>query len=389
MKVLVFTTQFYLLSGAERLAVELAEELNKGEMHADIMTMYTEDLPGVKKAKASLLAMGIPKVHFLNMTIHPSITSLVPAILRLRKVLREGRYNIIETSSVSTTVIAAWATLGLETRHVAGLHRVFIRDRENSLNHLFWRFSVRCSSQIRFYGISNFVTAAWISYSNTLPSHSRTVYNGIFRDYFEVSPAKSEVRRELGILDQGKIILYVGRLAKYKGLDTIFEAVSHFLKEKKCYLIYVGQLDENVRGSDEMIQCIKKKAKAIAVQDHVKFLGYRKDVPRLMASSDILVHPTKIEGFGLVLIEAMATGLQVVTSNVEGIPEVLKGTDSIMIPPGDPDALRNAVLEVLHRPPEAIEDAIAKGRKQAEKFRMKRRIQDMITLFKGVLNGSF
>ncbi len=110
MKVLIFMTQFYQLSGAERLAVELAEELNKRGIHADILSMYTENLPGVAEAKQDLLNRGIPNVHFLSMKIHPSIVSLLPAILRLRRLIREEGYDIIETSMVSPTVLAAWAT---------------------------------------------------------------------------------------------------------------------------------------------------------------------------------------------------------------------------------------------------------------------------------------
>ena len=78
MKVLIFMTQFYQLSGAERLAVELAEELNRRGIHRDILSMYTEDLSGVAEAKEGLLMRGIPKVYFLGLKIYPLITNAVP-----------------------------------------------------------------------------------------------------------------------------------------------------------------------------------------------------------------------------------------------------------------------------------------------------------------------
>ena len=121
MNVLIFMTQFYQLSGAERLAVELAEELNKNGLHADILSMYTEDLPGVAEAKQGLLDRGIPHVRFLGMKIHPPITSLMPSAWKLQCLLKEQEYDIVETSQVSPTVIASWATLAGRTRHVAGL----------------------------------------------------------------------------------------------------------------------------------------------------------------------------------------------------------------------------------------------------------------------------
>ncbi|GAX62927.1 glycosyl transferase group 1 [Candidatus Scalindua japonica] len=382
-------TQFYQLNGAERLAVELAEELNHLGIHADILSMYTEDLYGVKEIKTSLLARGIRRVFFLGLRIHPPIISMIPAIVQLRNLLREEKYDIIETSNISPTVLAAWATWGQRTKHLVGLHCVYSKDRENSLYHRFWRFSVRCNSQIRFYGISNFVTGRWISYFNTSLSYCRTIYNGISREYFEVSSARSDVRQELEISDQGRIIIYVGRLVKEKGIDTLFEAVCPLLQENDCYLLYIGLSYLNVCGSDELVKLIKKKTEDAGVQKRVKFLGFRKDTARLMASSDILVHPAQTEGFGLVLVEAMATGLQVVSSNVDGIPEVLKETDSIMVPPDCPDTLRKAVLEVLQRTPEAMENAISKGRIRAEEFRVERRTKEMITLFENMLTGDF
>jgi glycosyltransferase involved in cell wall biosynthesis len=108
-----------------------------------------------------------------------------------------------------------------------------------------------------------------------------------------------------------------------------------------------------------------------------------------MASSDLLVHPTRIEGFGLVLAEALAAGLPVVASNVEGIPEVLAGTDSVMVPPDDPEALRGAVLKTLNRTPDEAAEAIEKGRIRAQDFRITNRTDAMINLFEEVLSGRF
>jgi len=111
-------------------------------------------------------------------------------------------------------------------------------------------------------------------------------------------------------------------------------------------------------------------------------------IPRLMASCDLLVHPARIEGFGLVLAEALAAGLPVVASNVDGIPEVLAGTDSLMVQPDDPEALRDAVLKTLNRTPEETVCAIEKGRTRAEDFRIGKRTDAMVKLFEDVRDRS-
>ncbi len=381
MKVLIFMTQFYQLSGAERLAVELAEELNKRGIHADILSMYTEDLPGVAEAKEELMARGIPNVHFLGMSVHPPITSLLPAIWRFGCLLREQQYDLVETSMVSPTAIASWATLTGSPRHVVGVHQVFRRDRERSRQVQFFRFSVRCNRRIKYYAISDYVADAWIRYSGTPPGHTRTIYNAIPDDCFNVTPDRQCVRTELGIPAGARIALYVGRLAKYKGCDTLLDALGPILEENDLHLVYAGATDLFVEGTAEMAEKMQGQIQSNAWNKRVQFLGHRKDIPRLLASADLLIHPTRMEGFGLALVEAMAAGVPVVASNAEGIPEVLEGTDSIMVPPDDPESFRKAVLHALNRSDTEAARAVTKGRTRAEAFRIGKRVDTMLRLF--------
>jgi glycosyltransferase involved in cell wall biosynthesis len=386
MKVLIFMSQFYQLGGAERLQVELAEELNKRGIQADILSMYSEELPGVAEAKKGLLGRGIPNVNFLGMKVHPPLSSLIPTILKLRRLIREQKYDIVETSSIPPTVIAAWALLFGRTRHVSGLHQVFLRDRENSWQHKFWRFSIRCNRRIRYYAISDYVRNAWASYSKTPVRHTRTIYNAIPDEFFNVTHDRHGVRRELEIPDDARIILYVGRLAKYKGCDTLLAAMAPILEQDNLYLLFVGVLDPTIAGSEEMLDQMKNQSQIEAWGERVRFLGYRKDIPQLMATADVLAHPTTMEGFGLTLVEAMAVGLPIVTTNVEGIPEVLQGTDSIMVAPTDPQSLRGAVLSTLKRSPSEVTQASEKGRKRAEKFRLQSRTDMLIMFFNEIIS---
>jgi glycosyltransferase involved in cell wall biosynthesis len=389
MKVLIFMSQFYQLGGAERLAVELAEELNTRGIHADILSMYRADLPGVAEAKRELLQRGIPNVHFLGMKIHPPIWSLAPAVMKLRCLIRENEYDIIETSLPSPTVIASLATRGTSIRHVAGLHGVFTRDRHGNSKALFWRLCVRYDRVIRYYAISEYVRRHWLDYSGTPPARTCTIYNAIPNDCFEALPQCEAIRKELRIPSGARIVLFVGRMLMRKGIDTILDSLGPILDAENLHLLYVGACDHPPEGffSGEtgLLERMRKEIAARGWSARVHFLGRRDDVARLMASSDLLVHPARIEGFGLVLPEAMAAGLPVVASNVEGIPEVLVQTESLMVPPDDPPALREAVLKTLHRSPEEAARAVRKGRQRAEDFRIGKRIDAMIKLFEDAL----
>lgn len=393
MKVLIFTPQIHQLGGAERLAVELAEDLNKRGIHADIMTMYTEDLPGVAQAKQDVLQRDIPAVLFHGMKTNPPLTSLLPAIWRLRRLIREQKYDIVETSMMSPTVIASWATRATKVRHVAGLHDVFMKDRHNGMKYKFWRFTARCNRRIRYYAISEYSNTHWTQYSQTRSEHTRTIYNAIPNDCFDALEERESVRNELMIPHKQNIALFVGRMLKRKGIDTTLDALGSILQVENLHLVYVGGADQPPEGffSGEagLLERMKERVVREDWGDRVHFLDRRNDIPRLMASSDVLIHPVRIEGFGLVLAEAMASGLPVVASNVDGIPEVLAGSDSLMVAPDDPEALREAVLRTLHREPDKAASAIEKGRRRAEDFRIGKRTDAMIQLFGDVLSGRF
>lgn len=389
MKVLVLTTQFHTLNGAERLGVELAEALNGAPgWRADLGSVYRGDLPGVDGAEEICRARGIQYFHYLSLDVRPGPMALIRAILKLRRLLKEEAFDIVETSQITPTMIACWAVWGLKTAHVAGIHDVFSRARYNSRKHKLWRFSVRGGRCARFYAISEYVREHWTAYANCPAGKTALVLNAIPADCFEAVPDREGVRRELGLAPDARIALFVGRMLKRKGIDTILEGVGPLLDRENLHLVYVGEWGyspEHFFSDEDRLQAsMMEKIATEGWGDRVHFVGRRGDVPRLMASSDVLVHPARIEGFGLVLAEAMAAGLPVVASQVEGIPEVLEGTDSILVPPDDPKAVSDAVLETLRRTPEASARAVEKGRARAERFRLHHRISALMELFKEV-----
>jgi glycosyltransferase involved in cell wall biosynthesis len=389
-KVLIFTSQFFQLGGAERLAVELAEALNEHGIYADILSQYTGDIPGVTDATERLKSSGIPSVLFLNMEIHASIFSIPRSVKRLRQIVQEGQYDVIETSSLTPSLIAALAFWNRKVRHVIGLHDVFLRKRQSGLKYSIWRFVMRWNCNNRFYAISEYVRSCWLEYSGVKPELIRTVLNSINDNAFVLTRDTRNVRKELHVSDSSRLLLFVGRLLKRKGIDTLLEAVGPILKQYDAYLLYVGSDAQPPEGffADEA-DLLERLYSTVQNKDwgsRVRFLGSRDDVPRLMAASDALVHPARIEGFGLVLAEALASGLPVIASNVQGIPEVLAGTESIMVPPDDPIALREAVIKTLDRSSSETAHLIAQGRKRAESFRTNQRAQQMISLFEDILS---
>ena len=116
-------------------------------------------------------------------------------------------------------------------------------------------------------------------------------------------------------------------------------------------MLYAGAPDLNVEGTDRDLRHIQERITEGKLESCVRFLGSRDDLPRVYAAADVLAHPSRMEAFGLVLVEALACGLPVVASDSEAIPEVLNGTSSLMVRAGDETQLRVSILRVLDGKP--------------------------------------
>jgi glycosyltransferase involved in cell wall biosynthesis len=386
MKVLVFTSQIHRLGGAEKLAVELVEGLNaQPGVQADLLVMVSGDVPGTEETKQRLINNGVQSVRFLGRRPDTRGRSMLRFILKLRRILQTGDYGFIETSMLGPTILASWATLGLPTRLVFGIHEIYRRDYQKSWSYKFLRFSVKFNQNVQFYAISKQALQSWLEYTRMEPERIRVIYNSIAADFFE---RKQDGVKINGIPDIGsgeRKALFVGRLCLRKGLDTLIDAIGPVLNKEKIHLFIVGgpngRPDPYYPGDADLLERLSKQIADNGWFQRVHFLGIRDDVPQIMRFADVLVHPTRDEGFGLVLVEALAEGLPIVTTDVGGIPEVLVDTDSVLVPPDDPVALRNACLEILHRTPEEAALCRRRTQQRAEFFRPERRIADMMALF--------
>jgi glycosyltransferase involved in cell wall biosynthesis len=131
--------------------------------------------------------------------------------------------------------------------------------------------------------------------------------NGIDLSRFRFDPvARQKVRRQLGC-GELLIIGHAGRFARQKNHEFLIDIFSEILKNKKALLV--------LAGDGPLEQTIRIKVKALGIEDNVKFLGARDDVPTLMNGFDVFVLPSHYEGFGIVALEAQANGLPCVLSD--------------------------------------------------------------------------
>ncbi|MFK3781096.1 glycosyltransferase family 4 protein [Agrobacterium sp. NPDC089420] len=175
----------------------------------------------------------------------------------------------------------------------------------------------------------------------------RIVYNGFDPARGELhDPGKAaRLRAELG-LGPAPLIGLFGRLSEWKGQHVFLEAVAAM--EGVQAIIVGGALF----GQEEYEASIRRQASRLGLDDRVRFLGFRSDVPELMAATDVVAHTSIVaEPFGRVVVEAMMCGRPVVATSGGGVTEIIRdGETGLLVPPGNAAALAAALGCILSHP---------------------------------------
>ena len=174
------------------------------------------------------------------------------------------------------------------------------------------------------------------------------IYNGVDINKFKPRPNRTELRREIGLEQKKKTVLFVGRLYHRKGLETLLRSIPPVLQQFSDVTFAISGT-----GFKKKEESLRDLAKELDIEDYVSFLGYVPDekLPDLYAASDMFVLPAIYENFPFAILEAQATALPVISTNVGGIPEFLVDNENgFLIDPGDQEQLTQRVLALLQNP---------------------------------------
>lgn len=214
------------------------------------------------------------------------------------------------------------------------------------------------------------------------------VHNGIDITWFEsqnlsFTDKKLQEYREqvLESDDKTTLILSVAELHERKGLKYLIGAFEKLIQAgENCKLVLAGIGPQRVN--------LEKLIEEKKLTDHVKLLGFRKDISHLMAACDVFVLPSLKEAFGLVLIEAMTAKLPIVASNVGGIPEIIEdGVNGLLVTPKNKKELAQAIKKYIDSPDLAAEFTKIGYTKAKENFDAKMMAKNTEEIYEEILNA--
>jgi glycosyltransferase involved in cell wall biosynthesis len=355
------------VGGAERHVVDLAVALRRRGYGVEVACSVAGGL------SQPLEAAGVPVRRLTRRLVKRRVS---PAYARgIRGLLKKKRFDLVHAHIFASAVAAAVGTLGMEvplviTEHTEASWQTW-RSRRIS------RWAHRRARRI--IAVSTPIERRLIEREGVPPDLVSLIPNAVI-------PASDEPPDLAGTLPEGwlaaPLVGVVARLQPEKGVADFLEAaarVSRDSLEARFLVVGDGPLREELLGL----------AERVGLGDRVRFLGYRKDARSLVGLMDILVVPSLTEGSPLIVLEAMAAGVAVIASAVGGIPDQVRhDEEGILVPPGDPGALGDALGALLRDPDYARRLGEAGVRRTENEFSHEMMVRRIEAVYRAALDGA-
>jgi glycosyltransferase involved in cell wall biosynthesis len=216
---------------------------------------------------------------------------------------------------------------------------------------------------------------------------TRVLHNGVDLDRFRPRPKSGYLHRELGLPPAADLVATIGQICLRKGQD-VFVWAATILAEK---LPHVHYLIVGERWSDKpesrQFEADLHAAGCGSLAGRLHFLGYRDDVERILNELCLLVHPARQEPLGRVLLEAAASRVPVVATDVGGTGEIFPAQSRAarLVPPDDPQAIAAAVRELVSNEPLRNSLAAAARRRAEEAFDAERAAAGLVEHYRRLI----
>ncbi len=325
-KILYMTTQLSF-GGAEVQVVALANRFKARGHEVFVVSMrepaaFREEL---SRAGVPLFSLRMPR----------GIPSPI-GLYRLLIILRQVRPGIMHCHLFHANLLGRLARL-LTTVPV-----VISTAHSIAINRRWWKMAYRLTDGLSDLTTNVSVASTTRYLQQRVACEGKLIYvpNGIDTERFHPNRfQRDQVRRELGV-DKSFAWIAVGRFEQPKDYPNLLRAFA-LLKKKTTEIVLLLVGDGQLRS--EMGHLVR----VLNIEESVRFLGLRKDVPGLLQASDGYVMSSKWEGMPIVLLEAAASGLPIVATLVGGNQEVVSPGAGILVPPGEPEQLADAMNRIM------------------------------------------
>ncbi|MFN8530829.1 MAG: glycosyltransferase family 4 protein [Anaerolineae bacterium] len=321
------------IAGAEQHLLTLLPGLRQRGVDARLLALVEPGHP-VDELAAVAAEVDLP---FARMVIHSNAD--IGLTSRLRQYIRAEQPEMVHTHLLHADLY------GIPAARLAGV-RCVLSSRHNDdafRRKTHWRAIHRVQWRMIDAGIaiSDAIRQFCVDVEGASPKQIQTIHYGLTPSAMDDPVPRPSLRESLKLPADALLIGMVGRLIEQKGMRYGLEAFARVCGAfPSAHLVIAG--DGVLRAELEGV------AAALGIAERTHFLGWRTDVNQLMGAFDVFLMPSLWEGFGLVLLEAMARSLPVLASRVSAIPEiVVDGETGLLAPPRDVGALETGLRSLL------------------------------------------
>ena len=335
------------VSGAERVLLMIVGGLDRSRFDPVVLC----PLDGRLIERVSELGVRTTSIQSLEARFTMRVDLLAKYVASFVRLVRAARTTVINeapdlihANSIRAGLVMSAATFGLSAPVIWHVHDLLPRHPLSTAIRLFawaWRRN-------RVVAVSHAVARQFEGrLGRAFRGRVETIYNAVdLERFFQDPQRRRETRRALG-LEAKTVVGIVGQLTPRKGQLELIEAFAELARKvPDTALLVVGEPLFNRDG--EYAKSLSRAADRSGVADRIHFLGAREDIPAIMRALDLLVVNSRVEPFGLTVIEAMASGTPVLATAVDGINEIVRhGENGWLVPARDQQRLAEAMLFLL------------------------------------------
>jgi glycosyltransferase involved in cell wall biosynthesis len=287
-----------------------------------------------------------------------NLDRLIPLITQVIQLARQA--DVIYVNTAKALVVGAIASLLSRKPLVYHLHDIISPDHFSRVNQLLLITLANLNAK-RVIANSQAAKQAFVA-AGGKADRTSVIYNGFDVDRYMVEPAKvKQLRQELAIADDQFLVGHFSRLSPWKGQHILLEALAQVpdnVMPNRVVAVFVGAA---LFGEDDYVRQLQQQVMDLGLVDRVKFLGFRSNVPELMAACDLVAHTSIApEPFGRVIVEAMLCQTAIVATAAGGAIELVQHYHTgWLTPPGDIAALATIIRDCQAAPARTAAIALA------------------------------
>lgn len=318
-------------AGTEKQLLMLIKHLDRSKFEPTLFVLRSSDWLRIEFDLCPLVVIEFQS--FVSLLSYLRLSCFI-------KTLKARRFNCIQTHFIDSNII------GVIAGRLAGVPFIISSRRDQG----YWHTPAKIilykllNQWVNVFVANCLATATWASEKEDIPTERiKTIYNGVDLDLFQpVSPViKEEKRKKLMLKPNTFTVGIVANLKAVKRIDI-------FLRAAALVNLKLTNVQFIIAGDGELRKELEIMASEIGILEKVFFLGKREDIPEILAVCDLAVLSSNSESFSNSIVEYLASGLPVITTDVGGCREIIEnGVNGFIVPVSDPETIAERIIELM------------------------------------------